>query len=155
MQDLEYCRMRGPVAGVEADAGRDNPFEAFVRIKSLQHDVSEAFLSRDQREDLKSVLRSAWEKASVRADERRQKSRERLSSTQSMFEEIVERKRLTIRKLEATIYDLRGKAIWNDGYGERVAGWIADREQRISGLEDEIRDLEEKLVRIRERLNRL
>lgn len=69
-----------------------------------------------------------------------------------MFEEIIERKRLTIRKLEATIYDLRGKAIWNDEYGNRVAGWITEHERRISELDDEIRELEEKVVSIRERL---
>ena len=155
MQDLEYNRLRGPVAAIEADAGTDNPFEAFIRIKGLQRDVSQAFLSRDQREDLKSALRSAWGKASVRAEEHRQRRREQLGSTQSMFEEIIERKRLTLRKLEATISDLRSKEIWSDEYGERVTGWISERHHRISSIEDEICQLEEKLASVRDRLSRL
>ena len=73
---------------------------------------------------------------------------------QSMFEEMIERRRLTIRKLEATITDLRGTAIWNDGYGERVAARISERERRISDIEEEICDLEKKLASIRERLGR-
>jgi hypothetical protein len=155
LQDLTYGQLRGLVATVEADAGRDNPFEVFMRLKGLQRDVTQAFLSRHQREDLQCTLRSAWEKASVRADEHRQRSRERLDATQVLFEEIIERKRLTISKLEATIYDLRGKAIWNDEYGERVADWITERERRISEIEAEIRELQEKLISVRERLSRL
>jgi hypothetical protein len=155
MQDLAYSQLRGPVAAAEADAGRDNPFEVFSRIKRLQRDVCEANLSKDQREDLKSTLRGAWEKASARADEHKQKKREKLGSTETMFEEIIERKRETIRKLEATIHDLRCKEIWSDEYGERVAGWILEREHRISDIEHQISQLEGKLADVRDRLGRL
>jgi hypothetical protein len=89
----------------------------------------------------------------VRADEHRQKNRDRLRSMQSMFEEIIERKRLTIRKLEATICDLRGTAIWNDAYGERIAGWITARERRIADIEEELCELEKKLASVCERLS--
>jgi hypothetical protein len=154
LQDLEYSRLRGLVAAVESDAGREDPFDAFRRIKCLHRDVSQALLSRSQREDVRSGLRSAREKASVRADEHRQKGRDRLRSMQSMFEEMIERRGLTIRKLEATITDLRGKEIWNDQFGERVADSVAERERRITGIEDEIRELERKLTSVRERLGR-
>jgi len=152
MQDLAYGQLRGPVAAVEADAGRDNPFEVFVRIKSLQRDLCAAYLSRDQRADLRSTLRSALELASAHADEHKQRTRERLGSMESLFEEMIERKRQTIRKLEATIDDLRAKEIWNHEFGKRVAGWISGRAHRISEIEGEIQDLEKKLVTIRERL---
>lgn len=93
MQDLEYSQLRGPVATVEADAGRGNPFEVFSRIKELQRDVRAANLSKDQLADLKSTLRSAWEKASLRAAEHKQSKRNQMGSTETMFEEIIERKR--------------------------------------------------------------
>ena len=155
LQDVAYNELSGPVAEVAADSGRDAPRDVFPRIRDLRRDVSAAFLSALQREELRDTLQSAWETASARADEQRDRWHEKLEATETMFEEMIERKRGIIEKIEANIDDLRSKEIWNDEYAQRVDEWIDEGERKISDIEDEISELEAKLARVQERLSRL
>lgn len=169
LQDLDYGQLRGPVAEIERDAGRDNPFEIFRRIRELQQQVSGAFLSKLQRDELRSDLQEAWRHASLRADEwrkerdqkhqeyleRKEARRRKLTETESMFEEMIERKRQTIAKIEENLERNRGREIWNDGYGEKVQGWIEEDEEKLSSIEADIRGLEQKLESVRDQLREL
>jgi hypothetical protein len=154
-QDVAYSELSGPVADVGADAGRDPPREVFPRIKELHREVSAAFLSKLQREELRNTLRSAWETASARTGEQRGSWQEKLEEKETMFEEMIERKRGIIEKIEANLEDLRSKEIWNDEYAQRIDEWIDEGERKIADIEAEISELEAKLASVRERLSRV
>ena len=154
-QDVAYSELSGLVADVAADAGRDPPREVFPRIKELQREVSAAFLSKLQREELRNTLQGAWETASARMGERRGSGQDKLEEKEPMFEEMIERKRGITEKIEANLDDLRSKEIWNDEYAQRVDEWIDEGERKIADIEHEISELEAKLASVRERLSRL
>lgn len=166
LQDLDYGRLSGPIAAVKADAGRDDPFEVFGRIKELQAQLRDAYLTKIQREELRSDLQQAWDHAALRADEKRQERKRRheeylnrkrerrlkLEQSLEMFEEMIERKRGVIDRLRANVQKNQDREIWNEEFRAKVDEWIADDEEKIASIEVDIAEIEGKLRNIRERL---
>jgi chromosome segregation ATPase len=69
-----------------------------------------------------------------------------------MFEEIIERKRQSITKLEGNIERNRDREVWNDEFGARLEEWIEQDEAKISEIEEDIRAVELKLESVRSQL---
>lgn len=169
LQDLDYSRLSGPIADVKADAGREDPFTVFARIKELQAELRTAYLSKLHRDELKGGLQAAWEEASARADarreerkrrheehlERKQKRRQKLEETAQMFEEMIERKETIVERFEANIEKNRSREIWNDDFQAKVDEWVSEDEGKIASIKEDIRDIQVKLSDIRSQLSEM
>lgn len=147
-------------AALEGANGR-NPYEALEMVKAAQSRLKQLALSKEQREDVKSILNSAWDTAIARVNEireqRRRKREEWLNQKQSEIQDYQNQLQKNeeassdlqdeIEKLREAIQGSRSRE-----YGDKLRTQIAEKRRKIREIKRTNRELEEKIEFAKSRL---
>lgn len=157
---VNYNQLDKDVADAYREAQQDDPYEALKQIKAIQREARESDLSRDQRQWLKSKLQNAWDAASLRIQERRaekeRKHREwegRMDGKLDRLTDLHEKNERVIASLRSQVDDLESQiaSAWNESWADRARGWVQEKYDKIRDIEETNRELEQKILSIRER----
>jgi len=121
-----------------------NPREASTMLKQIQADLKETVLTKLGRETVWNDLQNAWEAVKGAYDRQREQREERL-------EDIKERQEAFRDQLVEEIEELEGKIAeaWSDDFRERAEERLEHKRAKLEQVEHGIRELEEKLERVR------
>lgn len=145
-----------------AEANDGDPFQALQKVKQAQSHFKESQLSKSQREEVKTILNSAWDVAIAKANKIREEKRTRhekwlgrmesniggwTNSLQKNKEEITELEE-QIKRLQAEIRSAR-----SPDHAAALRDWIKQKRLQIAEIEKGRTDLEDRIKFAREKLS--
>lgn len=161
LRDNNYDRIRDEISAVSSVAVDGDPYEALARMKEIQKDIHDAFVSKDQRRWLREGVEEWWDKAIARIEERKAERAQKRDEWQSRMEakldrlsDLREKNATIIERLREQIDDLEGKidSSWNENWAEQARGWVQEKYEKIRDIEQTNDELEEKIREIKNRL---
>lgn len=121
-----------------------------------------AFLTKDQRQELRERLQGLWDKAIAEIEERKKAREQKHENWVSRQEERLEKldgwistNDAFIEKLENEIAGLEDKieSSRNEGWADKARDWVAEKQTKISEVEAKNQDLRNQIDEINGKLN--
>ncbi len=144
-------------------AEQGDPVECHKKIKELRPWQREVELSREQREEIRKQLDLAWDKAAARIQEQRADRQKHFEEWSEKAEGLLEEWQNKIEKMR----EFRGRLLEQierlnemeanartDEFADQVAGWKADKQQKLDHVADTIAQLEQKIESVKKRLKK-
>ncbi|MDP3778853.1 MAG: hypothetical protein Q8R30_02255 [bacterium] len=150
-------------------ATEGKPHEALKLIKEAQQKLRTAFLTKDQRQEIRQELQELWDEAieAIEAEKeaKRQKHedwvenqrawRERAEGARDHKRSLLENNQGFIERLEEQIEDLEEKISesTSDRWIEKAQGWIGEKQEKIAEVQEKNRELQQQIDDIEEKLS--
>ncbi|HEX6372901.1 MAG TPA: hypothetical protein VF006_28520 [Longimicrobium sp.] len=162
LQGRAYDSIRSSAGDAYNTAVRGDPYEAQGQVKACQAELRDAYLTRDQRTEIRRVLDDAWERASARIGEMKEEKRrraeqwrrdthERIDRWSSLIDKndgVIDRIEDQIRECQRMLGDAK-----TDEFADRVRGWIDEKYDKIADIRSTNRELQEKIREAERRLS--
>jgi hypothetical protein len=130
------------------------PKKAKDRVKAIQCALRGAMRSREQFDQIRSLLDRAWEGATAKQQKHHEEWKSRQLSHVTRKRDLIEQMELQIEGLEGQIdhcRDLEAGARTDD-YAQTIRGWIETKYDKISAKRRFIEELEEQIRSITEKM---
>ncbi len=137
------------------------PHRALQLIRDAQQKLQSAFLSKDQRQELRERLQELWDEAieaiKTQKEFKRQKHeawRERTEAARDRKQERLKNSESFIDRLESQIEDLEQKISdsTHDDWIEKAEGWIQEKRDKIAEVREQNEELQQQIDDIEEKL---
>ena len=139
----------------------ENPYDARDRVREIQADLRDAYLTREQRDEVREALDRVWRAASegiagIR-EEKARKHQEWVRRQEELierWEESIDRQREFISRMEDQIANLEDRiaAARNEDFIADAEGWIREKYEKIRDAQERVADLERRTEDVRGRL---
>jgi hypothetical protein len=176
IQEASYRKIRSAADSALYQAQNDNPHDALKEVKECGQALATSYMSKEQREEVRSVLDTAWKTAISRIEAHRGESRRKHLQWVARQEQWIEQQESWIRKtteriegshefisrLESQIDDLREQiaSARTEEHADRVRGWVEEKYDKIAEVnrqieeaEDKIRDAQNRVAEARQKLD--
>jgi hypothetical protein len=162
LQERAYASTRSSAGDAYNTAVRGDPYEAQAQVKACQAEVRDAYLTREQRAEIRGVLDDAWERASSRIGEMKAEKRRRADQWRRDTHERIDRWSALIGKNEGVIDRIEAQIgdcqrmlddAKSDDFADRVRGWIEEKYGKIADIQSTNRELQEKIRDAERRLS--
>ncbi len=159
--EKNFFRIREKARDALNKSNYGDPYETFKEIKAVQNSIKESYMTRGQRSELRETLNYAWENASSRISEKKAERRrkyddwyERMEGHIQRWENNIGKSEEYISSLEEQINRLEDEAAnaRTDNYNDRVTGWIEEKYEKIIEVKGQIRELEDKISSVKNKL---
>jgi hypothetical protein len=162
LQGRAYDSIRSSAGDAYNTAVRGDPHEAQGQVKACQAELRDAFLTRDQRAEIRRILDDAWERTSARIGEMKEEKRRRAEQWRRDTHERIDRWSSLIDKNEGVIDRIEDQIrdcqrmlddAKTDDFADRVRGWIDEKYSNIADIRSTNRELQEKIRDAERRLS--
>jgi hypothetical protein len=150
-----YCSKFKRCAYDAIDLADTNPKLCKDSVKSIQHAMQGAVMSREQFDEVRRLLDEAWKRACHRQESRHGEWLERQRKNISYKRALIEGKEEYIGRLETQIDRCRDMEAGarSDDFASNVRGWIEEKYDKIADVRRQIEDLETQIREIEYKLN--
>ncbi len=162
VQESNFLNAGREMSSIYNTAEHGDPYAAINEIKEIHKTLPGLYVNRGQKNELYTTLNNAWESATKRVGEIKEKKkinyeewRERTEGHIERWERNKEKTEDFISRLENQIYRLEGEEgdARTSEYASKVRGWIEEKEEKIESGRNYLLELEEKLYSAREKLS--
>lgn len=162
LSNLNYNECIKDAWNALSSANDGDPYEAQEKVKNLQSKMKGKLILKERREEIFGVLDRAWQAASNKIREKKEEKvkkqsewRDRMHSHLQRWENQISNTETLIDRIRGQIDDLEGKASCarTAEFADRVRGWIQEKYDFINKLQDQIREIENKIGSVKDKLS--
>ncbi|MDD5093346.1 MAG: hypothetical protein PHV74_03065 [Dehalococcoidia bacterium] len=160
--DRSYSQLQPEAKAALDEANEGDAFKALDKVKEAQNHLRENPLSKSQREEIKSVLNSAWDVAIAKVDGirevKRRKQEDWIGRTKTQVErwgKVIQENKEEIAELEGQMkrHQIEIKAARAPEYSDMLRKLIREKRQKVEAIKTANKDLEERIVSMKAKLS--
>ncbi|MGD1007866.1 MAG: hypothetical protein ABR980_11630 [Ignavibacteriaceae bacterium] len=162
LSESNYYHFKNEASSAYNDAHNGDPYDVLSKIKIIQSEIKDVFLTKDHRTSIKYLLNNAFDKAVSKIEENKRESQrkheeweDKMNSNLERWENTTEKQESFITRMQDQINDLEDKACnaRTSEHADRIRGWIEEKYNKIKDAQNSIESLREKIRSVKDKLN--